>query len=155
MKDVIDAVPAKVVEGFVDTARQVGGYILFPRDGRGGSNINMARAHPRGKVADRFDLTLECIRRHYRGEWSPLQNALSRYSDFFLLFRDFDRYVEFWLLDDLVTADRDGVKFFLHLDDFASAGVPRSPGEYIAYSEHASDFVRRRGQRMSASLASR
>ncbi|WP_113903400.1 DUF6994 family protein [Brevibacterium celere] len=41
-----------------------------------GSTINGARGlHPR--IVDRFDLTLECIRRHYRGEPSPLADLVA------------------------------------------------------------------------------
>lgn len=54
--------------------------------------------HPR--IADRFDLTLECFRRPYAGETSPLAAALARYAQFFHLFRDFPGYVEFLLPHD-------------------------------------------------------
>ena len=58
-----------------------------------------------GTIAGRFDLTLECIRRHYKGQPSPLGETLARYRDFFDLFKSFDGYVEFFLLQDLVTID--------------------------------------------------
>jgi hypothetical protein len=38
-------------------------------------------------------LTLECIRRHYLDEPSPLSDTLARYADFFGLFGDFAGYV--------------------------------------------------------------
>lgn len=44
---------------------------------------------------DRFDLTLECIRRHYLNMDSPLAPTLSRYTKFFALFGDFPGYVSF------------------------------------------------------------
>ena len=66
--------------------------------------INGARAfHPR--IKDRFDLTLECIRRHYLDEPSPLSDVLARYADFFGLFGDFAGYVDFFHLQDLVNED--------------------------------------------------
>jgi len=34
--------------------------------------------HP--QIKDRFDLTLECIRRHYVGQANPLGNALAVYA---------------------------------------------------------------------------
>jgi hypothetical protein len=43
----------------------IGGFIVFPR--RFGS-INVSRGSWTGSVQDRFDLTLECIRRYYLGE---------------------------------------------------------------------------------------
>jgi hypothetical protein len=59
--------------------------------------INGARGfHP--KIKDRFDLTVECIRRHYVDDPSPLSDTLARYEDFFGLFGDFRGYVDFFLL---------------------------------------------------------
>ena len=75
-------------------------------------------------IADRFDLTLECIRRHYVDQASPLASTLSRYADFFALFGDFRGYVSFFLLDDLVTDDC-SVKFFMPFDDFRPAVGPQ------------------------------
>ena len=37
------------------------------------------------KIQDRFDLTLECIRRFYLNEFSPLKDTLNRYKTFFKL----------------------------------------------------------------------
>lgn len=61
-----------------DFGYTIGSSIIFPGNRiDGASTINGARGfHPR--IADRFDLTLECIRRHYRGESSPLASALQR-----------------------------------------------------------------------------
>ena len=61
--------------------------------------INGARG-VNGKIKDRFDLTLECIRRHYTSEKSPLSDTLQRYSPFFNLFENFQGYVDFFLLQD-------------------------------------------------------
>lgn len=50
----------------------IGSAVLFPKTAPPGRmTINKARGMRR-QIADRFDLTLECIRRHYRGEDSPL-----------------------------------------------------------------------------------
>ena len=69
------------------------------------------------KIDDRIDLTLEAIRRHYLSQESPLSDVLARYSDFFDLFIDFESYVRFWLLDDLLD-DQRGVRYFLPFDNF-------------------------------------
>ncbi|WP_103663168.1 DUF6994 family protein [Microbacterium sp. CJ77] len=57
----------------------IGGRLVFPRnriDRR--QTINQARGtHP--LIRDRFDLTLEAIRRHYAKETSPLSETLDRY----------------------------------------------------------------------------
>jgi len=64
----------------------IGAYIIFPSyqvDRK--VTINAARGM-NTKIADRFDLTLECIRRHYATEKSPLAVVLERYNDYFKLF---------------------------------------------------------------------
>ena len=69
--------------------------MVFPSNRVDGKmTINGARGFLR-RVADRMDLTLESIRRHYRGEPSPLGATLARYADFFALFEDFGGYVDF------------------------------------------------------------
>lgn len=47
---------------FKYTVRTIGGHIIFPAHRRNGFTINQARGINR-KICDRFDLTLECIRR--------------------------------------------------------------------------------------------
>jgi hypothetical protein len=66
------------------------------------------------------------------GEWSPLDETLSRYADFFALFGDYQGYVSFFLLDDLVTADG-GVEFFLFFDEFQTYGRPKDLASYHEY----------------------
>lgn len=100
--------------------------------------------HPR--IADRFDLTLECIRRHYHGEDSPLASTLSEHAGFFAPFEDFFGYVDFWLLQDLV---EDGhVRFWLPFDDFQGRAVPQDIESYLAYSQGRVDFITARNARI-------
>jgi hypothetical protein len=112
----------------------------------GKQTINQARGF-NGSIADRFDLTLECIRRHYSGRESPLSSTLSRYSDFFALFDDFRGYVSFFLLDDLVT-DRLGVRFFMPFDDFRPPSVPRDLAVYKEYRHRSIEFIEARNHRI-------
>ena len=102
--------------------------------------------HPR--IKDRFDLTVECIRRHYRDEWSPLHEVLGRYSAFFGLFGDFRGYVEFFLLQDLVTEDCSAVKFFTPFEDFTISPLPASIDAYRAYQQFAVRFIETRNYRI-------
>ena len=99
---ILEQIPEAIVS-FNAIGYTIGGMMLFPGnqvDRR--MTINAARGcHPR--IKDRFDLTVECIRRYYLEEESPLSATLARYSDFFRLFGDFRGYVEFFLLQDLVT----------------------------------------------------
>lgn len=124
----------------------IGSALLFPKSApTQGMTINKARGmHPR--IADRFDLTLECIRLHYRGEGNPLATTLSEYADFFALFRDFSGYVEFWLLQDLVTDGQ--VRFWLTFDDFQGRAVPQDVESYLAYSQGREDFITARNARI-------
>ena len=69
-------------------------------DGKKKLTINGERGWNK-RIVDRFDLTLECIRRYYLDIESPLKETLERYKSFFLLFEDFRHYVEFFFLQDL------------------------------------------------------
>ena len=97
--------------------------------------------------SDRFDLTLECIRRHYSDSESPLSTTLSRYSGFLALFDDFRGYVSFFLLDDLVNDDL-SVKFFMPFDDFDPPYVPNDVGAYEEYRRRSIEFIEARNNRI-------
>jgi hypothetical protein len=122
--------------------------ILFPgKRVNGKSTINGARGMNR-QIGDRFDLTLECIRRHYsRGE-SPLSTVLDRHSTFFALFVDFKGYVDFFLLQDLVGADFKAVKFYLPFDDFRGDPLPHDVESYELYLRGVMSFSIGRAQRI-------
>lgn len=112
--------------------------------------INQARG-TRPAIADRMDLTLECIRRHYAEDTdSPLADALSAYGDFFALFDGFREFVDFFHFQDLVTDDYQDVRFFLPLQDFARPGVPRTVAEYVSYREATLSFIAARNRRIHA-----
>jgi hypothetical protein len=124
----------------------MGGMTIFPyRPGEW--TINRERGcNP--KIADRFDLTLECIRRHYLGQGSPLGETLARYCDFFALFGDFRGYVEFFMLQDLVTDDCSAVKFFMPFDDFKTPATLRDADTYKEYRRLSIEFIEARNRRM-------
>jgi hypothetical protein len=128
-----------------------GSALVFPGNIIGRKmTINGARGfHPR--IADRFDLTLECIRRHYLGiEPNPLRNVLNRYGTFFELFTDFDGYVEFFLLKDLLEEDGATVKYFRHFDDFKTPAVPKTKDEYLEYLHRKNAFITARNRTIDA-----
>lgn len=118
---------------------------------KGKQTINQRRGTHR-EIEDRFDLTLECIRRHYARESSPLSETIATYSSFFALFENFDGYVDFFLLNDLVTASGD-VDFFHSFDEFTRDHLPDNIDDYVAYRERTIDFVRARNRRLSAWVA--
>ncbi len=135
----------------------MGAIMMFPGhriDGR--QTINGAKGfHP--KIADRLDLTVECIRLAYVGvfdhESNRLGPVLERYWDFFNLFDGFSGYVDFWLLNDLLTPDGQRIDFFLEGDidkyDFSARGpLPTTVEEYDHYLDRAVAFTLKRNDRM-------
>lgn len=128
----------------------IGAYILFPAtrvDGK--MTINGARGMT-PSIADRFDLTLEAIRRHYAGEDSPLAEVLSRYTDFFALFETFEQYVSFFLLDDLVDPATGGLRFFHPFEGFDRSPIPTAVEDYRLFRARASAFLAGRTRRVEA-----
>jgi hypothetical protein len=150
LRSLLETIP-EAVASFSAIGYTIGGMMLFPGnrvDRR--MTINAARGcHPR--VKDRFDLTVECVRRYYRDEDSPLRPTLARYGDFFRLFGDFRGYVVFFLLQDLVTEDFSAVRFFAPFKEFQSWPVPEDRAAYLAYRERAVGFLQARNRRISAS----
>jgi len=134
-------------EAFFSLAYTIGGMLVFPGNQIDGQlTINAARGLL-APIADRLDLTLECIRRHYLTLASPLATTLFRYADFFALFTDFHGYVRFFMLDDLVTEDLE-VKFFMPFDDFLPPSVPQGVDTYEEYRRRSIEFVAARNHRI-------
>ena len=109
--------------------------------------INQARGCLR-KISDRLDLTLECIRRYYLGQGSPLSETLARDRDFFALFADFSGYVDFFLLQDLVADDCSAVDVFPPFDDFRTPAMPKDVETYGEYRRRTIEFVEARNRRI-------
>ncbi|MDQ0144730.1 DUF6994 family protein [Pseudarthrobacter niigatensis] len=129
----------------------VGSSIVFPGNKVDGKmTINGARGFS-GKIADRFDLTLECIKRYYEGrqEWSPLEKVLGRYDQFFTLFCDFNGYVDFFLLQDLLKTDGN-IDYFHDFKDFRTSAVPQDEVQYLKYLAKSNDFISARNARIRA-----
>jgi hypothetical protein len=140
-------------EHFRTIGYTIGGMMVFPGNRVDGKQtINGARGFNR-KIADRMDLTLECIRRHYLGESSPLAATLGRYSPFFQLFADFKGYVDFFLLQDLVDSASGSIRFFMYFDDFTTSSVPKDAGTYREYRDRSIEFVRSRNERIAKAAA--
>ena len=147
---IIGQIPREEVDGFYHLGYTIGGMMVFPAnrvDNR--MTINGARGcHP--NILDRFDLTVECIRRQYLGERNPLSKTLALYTAFFDLFGDFAAYVDFFLLQDLVDGASSAVKFFMPFDDFTTSPVPNTLETYLRYRQRAIQFVNARNQRIAA-----
>lgn len=152
---IIGRIPRRQWNHFLGTIHTMGGMMLFPSNRVDKKvTINGARGmHPR--IKDRFDLTVECIRRHYLAQASPLSDTLQRYSRFFELFESFQGYVEFFLLQDLLSPDYTEVKFFLPFKGFVSSPLPKSLAAYRDYRQFALGFVAARNRRILGDLARR
>ncbi|MCF1714183.1 hypothetical protein L0U88_06045 [Flavihumibacter sp. RY-1] len=130
--------------------RTVGGHILFPAHNKNGFTINQARGINR-LICDRFDLTLECIRRFYQGEESPLSKTLTNYKDFFDLFIDFNGYIDFFHLQDFINPKKQ-VEFSLPFDNFIRSPLPLTTDEYKHYKDHTLELMNMRNRRILESL---
>ena len=147
----IAQIPSVNLDAFQSLGSTVGARILFPGnrvDGK--STINVARGF-NAQIADRFDLTLECIRLHYLRQGSPLAATLDRYADFFGLFGSFEGYVDFFLLGDLLQNGE--VKFYLPFDGEFGQSLPNTVDEYNEYMANTMGFVAARNRRIEAWFA--
>lgn len=148
---IVGQTPEADVNSFQGLGYTIGGMMVFPSNRvDGGWTLNQARGLD-SKIADRLDLTLECIRREYLGESSPLGDVLRRYQDFFNLFGNFREYVDFFLLQDLTSPDYAAVTFFLPFEDFRTPALPQDVEHYATYRLRSSGFVRARNNRIAES----
>lgn len=122
----------------------IGGEIIFPM-------VRWSMNQARGcsvRICDRWDLTLECIRRFYLGEPTPIDKAFERSREFFKLFVDFKGYVDFFLLQDCVDENYN-VKFWLNTPLFVSMPMPKNMEEYEIWINSQLNFVSKRAQRIA------
>ena len=150
MVEIINQIPKNDIDIFFDLASTIGGYVIFPANRIDRKpTINGIRGID-SQIYDRFDLTLECIRRWYNGKESPLSTHLDRYSSFFLLFKDFRGYLEYFLLDDLVDTDSGNVRFWLPFSDFGKTSpLPANVDEYKIYMKNVLKFTKSRNLRIT------
>lgn len=94
----------KFVWGYLQKANTIGGFVVFPKH----LNSINGRRGMSAKICDRFDLTLECIRRFYNEPKrdNPLIDALTADHKFFQIFGSFEKYIDFFCLNSWV---KDGV----------------------------------------------
>jgi len=146
--DIVKKIDAEELVKFVSLCSTIGGYIIFPSERINNQmTINGARGVNK-KIRDRFDLTLECIRKYYKNEESPLNETFKRYKQFFNLFESFKGYVDFFLLQDLVTSDYLSIKYFVPFESFENYPLPNDIEEYKQYKYNLSNFVSSRSLRM-------
>ena len=153
MAPIVGRIAKEELDSFFSVCSTVGAYLVFPsRKVDRKPTINGARGL-HGKIRDRFDLSLECIRRHYNGLDSPLGAALARYAEFFDLFGSFRGYVDFFLLQDLLGADEVSISFFLPFSGFHARPLPADLDEYRTYRDGLVAFVTARNLRIDATAS--
>lgn len=129
----------------------IGGFIIFPTRPQ---SLNQRRGTDR-RICDRFDLTLECIRRYYLGQGtSPLADVIRADANYFGLFghgpTGFTSFVNFFHLHDMI--DGDSIRW---LDgsgesvwDFDAPPLPTSASGYQTYLDNVLTFVMSRNDRI-------
>ena len=133
------------VEDFVHKAYTIGGMIIFPK--HAGSINQMKGTNP--QIRDRWDLTLECIRRYYKGEDSPLYRTLGQDKDFFDLFVDFRGYVDYFFLQDCVSDNYSEVVRWIGNKWFDENPLPKSVEEYLKWIDLQMEFLQKRNMRIA------
>lgn len=135
----------KFYEEYLRKSYTIGGEIIFPKYPK---SINVERGRLYGKIKDRFDLTLECIRRYYNNEQSPLYDTLKENYKFFDLFVNFAGYVNFFYLNDLVSQDYKSINFYLDFDNFKREPRPQTVEEWNILYNKQMEFLYKRNMRI-------
>ena len=144
---VIEQVPKDEAEYFYSIASTIGAITISPSNKVDEKRTINGEKGCNNKIGDRIDFTMECIRRYYIGESSPLSETFERYASFFSLFEDFKGYVDFFLMQDMVDENYN-VRFLCSFDDFRSSPLPNGIKEYLRYKENAIAFVKNRNLRI-------
>lgn len=150
LKEVAEAVGdyKAFVEKYLRWMYTIGGTIIFPKHP---NSINQTRG-TNPLICDRWDLTLECIRRYYAGEDSPLHSVLKSDQAFFDLFNDFKGYVDYFFLQDCVSEDYSSVDVWMGDGNLTSDPLPQSVNEYLRWIRTEFEFLVKRNNRISQFL---
>lgn len=135
---------AEYREQYQHRSYTIGGSVIFPQHRW---SMNQARGCSR-KISDRWDLTLECIRRYYLGESNPLDSVFEKDASFFDLFLDFKGYVDFFFFQDCVD-DNYNVKFWLDTPLWDTYPMPKTLEEYHSWMKQEQDFLEKRAKRIA------
>ena len=148
MTHILDQLRPGELDSFFHLCTTIGGFIIFPSKQ---INRKMTINGSRGvnhRIQDRFDLTLECIRRFYLNETSPLTETFERYRSFFKLFDNFKGYINYFLLQDLVEEHYLKIKFWHPFVSFDNSPLPSNLNEYYSFKENVILFVTLRNERI-------
>ena len=150
MNEIVKRVPNPEMDEFFLMCSTIGAYMVFPANKIDNKmTINGARGFNRN-IKDRFDLTLECIRLEYLNITNPLSDTLRRYSQFFELFENFQGYVDFFLLQDLINNKDNSINFWLPFSGFGVNPLPKNIEEYLVYKKNLTNFISNRNQKIKS-----
>lgn len=148
LRDIVSSVPKDKLNHFINLTETIGGITIWPSNRVNNMmTINGAKGF-NNLIGDRLDLTLECIRRYYLNQNSPLFNTLKRYEEFFQLFENFKGYIDFFLFQDFVTKDYKTVRIAPPFNNFESVPIPKTAGEYLEYMNHTEKLIDARNKRI-------
>ena len=153
-RDLIEAVKDSLpnyrqfAESFVHRTYTIGGAIIFPKH----VNSMNQRKGCHQLIGDRWDLTLECIRRYYIGVDSPLYSTIKADRAFFDLFCDFKGYIDFFYLQDCVTDDYSAVHIWQGKGDFSESPYPQNVEQYLDWIDTQLEFTEKRNRRIAVSV---
>lgn len=136
--------PEEFFEHLLRRSYSIGSMIIFPVH----VNSMNQRRGMNTLIADRWDLTLECIRRHYAGEESPLSKVIEKDRAFYDLFVDFKGYVDFFFLQDCVSADYSSVNRWMGDALFEKSGLPENVEDYFKFLLKEHIFLDKRNKRI-------
>lgn len=134
---------------YIHKSYTIGANLIFPKHR---PSINTVRGNIYG-IADRIDLTMECIRRWYenRNDYTPLSYILNEYDAwFFEKFETFENYIDFFLMQDLVSRGADGkynINFFLKRNAQGDLhGYPENENEWFELYDNELSFLDNRNK---------
>lgn len=131
-------------ENLIRRSYSIGGMIIFPKHT---NSMNQARGRNL-LISDRWDLTLECIRRYYYDEESPLSEVIENDKAFYDLFINFKGYVDFFFLQDCVSNDYSIVDIWCGDASFDKSGLPETVNDYFQFIRKEHEFLDKRNRRI-------
>ncbi len=149
IQKVADSIPnwKDFIKSYIIKSYTIGGEVLFPKRMGG---INQSRGTNKN-IRDRFDLTLDCIRKYYMNEKSPLYDVLIKDKAFFDKFVDFKGYVDFFFLQDFVNEDYSKVNFLI--DEKYENVIPNTVEDYFTWMKNQENILNKRNSRINEFLS--
>ena len=149
-----DNILQKFIWCYLHKANTIGGFVVFPRHSQ---SINQRRG-TNSLIDDRFDLTLECIRRayqyrdFYREDNNPLFGLSAEDKKFFQMFGSFEDYTKFFCLDKSWVKDGKVLSLMdnesLDMYDFNQEPLPQDHAEWWTFYDNIMNRLDARNQQI-------